>query len=147
MRLAAAPRYGLVRGAADVRAWRRGGRAGGGGMMATADAGSQITDLAADDHACLTFGEPEELFDLTAAFVRDGLARGLKVVWVTDATPDRATAELARRGIAVEEALASGQLVAASYDGRLLDGQVFSAGHAMTWLEREMQRAGNQGLR
>ena len=49
--------------------------------MTTAGADVQITDLAVDDHACLTFGEPEDLFDLTAAFVRDGLAGGLKVVW------------------------------------------------------------------
>jgi hypothetical protein len=32
-----------------------------------ADAGAQITELKADDHACLTFGEAEELFDLAAA--------------------------------------------------------------------------------
>ena len=81
----------------------------------TISADTQITDLTVDDHACLTFGEPEELFDLTAAFVRDGLDGGLKVVWLSDATPDRATAELARRGIVVAEARASGQLVAASY--------------------------------
>jgi len=47
----------------------------------------QVTELGAEDHACLTFGESEELFDLTAAFVRDGLAAGLKVVWVSDAGP------------------------------------------------------------
>ena len=113
----------------------------------TISADTQITDLSVNDHACLTFGEPEELFDLTAAFVRDGLDGGLKVVWLSDATPDRATAELARRGIVVDEALASGQLVAASYEGRLLAGQVFSAGQAMTWLAAEMATAGNQGLR
>ena len=38
-------------------------------MAVGADA--QITDLTAADHACLTFGEPDELSDLTAAFVRD----------------------------------------------------------------------------
>jgi hypothetical protein len=72
-------------------------------------ADAQITDLAVNDHACLTFGEPEELFDLTAAFVRDGLAGGLKVVWVSEAGSQRAASELARRGIAVEPALASGR--------------------------------------
>ena len=46
----------------------------------TIGADAQITDLAVNDHACLTFGEPEEFFDLTAAFVRDGLSGGLKVV-------------------------------------------------------------------
>jgi anti-anti-sigma regulatory factor len=113
----------------------------------TTSADTQITDLTVNDHACLTFGEPEELFDLTAAFVRDGLDGGLKVVWLCDATPDRATAELARRGIAVESALASGQLVTAGYEGRLLDGQMFSAGRAMTWLTREMQACDAAGLR
>ena len=86
----------------------------------TISADTQITDLTVNDHACLTFGEPEEPFDLTAAFVRDGLADGLKVVWLSDAAPDRATAELARRGVAVEAALASGQLSAVGDEGRLL---------------------------
>lgn len=113
----------------------------------TISADTQITDLTVNDHACLTFGEPEELFDLTAAFVRDGLDGGLKVVWLSDATPDRATAELARRGIAVEQALASGQLVAANYEGRLLDGQAFSTDQALTWLAREVAACKDQGLR
>jgi hypothetical protein len=52
--------------------WYRAGR----GDMVAADAGAQITELRADDHACLTFDEAEELFDLTAAYVRDGLAGG-----------------------------------------------------------------------
>jgi anti-anti-sigma regulatory factor len=113
----------------------------------TISADTQITDLTVNDHACLTFGEPEELFDLTAAFVRDGLDGGLRVVWLSDATPDRATAELARRGIAVDRALASGQLATVGYEGRLLAGQVFSAGQAMTWLTRELAACGEPGLR
>ena len=103
----------------------------------TVSAGSQITDLTLHDHACLTFGEPEELFDLTAAFVRDGLSSGQKVVWLSDAGPDRVTAELVRRGIAAERAMAAGQLVAES-EARLLPGQAFSAGHAMGWLSGQM---------
>lgn len=75
--------------------------------------GCQITDLTVNDHACLTFGDGEELFDLTAAFVRDGLSGGLKVVWLSEAGPGQATAELERRGIAVEPALAAGQMAAA----------------------------------
>ena len=79
-------------------------------MVSEAD--SQITDLTANDHACLTFGDPEELFDLTAAFVRDGLAGGLKVVWLNEAGGRQATTQLARRGIAVEPALTSGRMAA-----------------------------------
>lgn len=41
-----------------------------------ADGDAQITDLEVDDHACLTYGEPEELLDLTAAFVRNGCRAG-----------------------------------------------------------------------
>ncbi len=118
--------------------------------MTAVSADAQVTDLAVNDHACLTFGDPEELFDLTAAFVRDGLAGGLKVVWVSEAGPERGLPELARRGIAVKSALAAGQMVAAESAGQLLSGQAFSAGHAMGWLTEQMtacQREGYLGLR
>ena len=112
--------------------------------------GCQITDLTVNDHACLTFGDGEELFDLTAAFVRDGLSGGLKVVWLSEAGPGQATAELERRGIAVEPALAAGQMAAAGSEGRLLSGQAFSASRALGWLGGQMaacRREGFPGLR
>ena len=93
-------------------------------MAVGADA--QITDLTVDDHACLTFGEPEELFDLTTAFVRDGLIGGLKVIWLSEGTPAQAVAELARRGIAVEPAVAGGQMTAAAWEGSLLSGRAIA---------------------
>jgi hypothetical protein len=115
-----------------------------------AGASAQITELAVDDHACLTFGEEEELLDLTAAFVRDGLAAGLKVVWLSDAAPQLAAGELARRGIAVEAAAGRGQLTAAGCEGRLLSGQAFRADAAVGWLAGEVElsrEAGFPGLR
>jgi anti-anti-sigma regulatory factor len=114
--------------------------------MVVSDADSQITDLAVNDHACLTFGDPEELLDLTAAFVRDGLSGGLKVMWLSEAGPGRAAAELARRGIAVETALASGRMAAAGYEGRLLSGRAFSAGKAMEWLSGQMAACRTEGF-
>ncbi len=107
---------------------------------------AQITDLTVNDHACLTFGEPEELFDLTAAFVRDGLAGGLKVVWVSEAGAQRAVSELTRRGIAVEPALASGQMAAAGSERRLLSGQAFSASQAIGWLNGQMAACRHEGF-
>jgi hypothetical protein len=80
-------------------------------------ADTQITDLAVDDHACLTFGDPEEQFDLTAAFVRDGLAGGLKVMWLSDENPEQVLAALALRGIATCSAAAAGQMIAAAWEG------------------------------
>lgn len=109
-------------------------------------ADSQITDLAVNDHACLTFGEPEELYDLTAAFVRDGLSGGLKVVWLSEAGPGRVTGELARRGIAAESALASEQMAAAGCEGRLLSGQAFSAGQALQWLGGQIAACRQDGF-
>lgn len=111
------------------------------------DASAQITELKADDHACLAFGEMEELFDLTAAFVRDGLAGGLKVLWLSEAAPGSAVAELTRRGIAVEQAMAAGQMTAAECDeGRLLAGMVFSADAAIGWLSGQVESCREEGF-
>ncbi len=112
----------------------------------TADAGVQVTELGAEDHTCLTFGEPEELFDLTAAFVRDGLAAGLKVVWVSEAGPGLAAGELERRGVAVESAMANGQMTAAGCEGKLLSGQAFRADAAVGWLAGELASSVRQGF-
>jgi anti-anti-sigma regulatory factor len=115
-----------------------------------AEASAQITELAVDDHACLTFGEAEELLDLTAAFVRDGLAAGLQVMWLSDGAPQLAAGELARRGIDVEAAAGRGQMTAAGCEGRLISGQVFRADAAVGWLARQVElsrEAGFPGLR
>lgn len=112
-----------------------------------ADASAQITELGADDHVCLTFGEPEELFDLTAAFVRDGLEAGLKVVWLSDDGPGLVRAELTRRAIVAGPALDSGQMTAAGCEGRLLSGQAFSAQAAVGWLAGQLATSREQGFR
>jgi anti-anti-sigma regulatory factor len=112
-------------------------------------ADTQITDLSVDDHACLTFGEPEELLDLTAAFVRDGLAGGRRVVWLSE-EPQRVLSELGRRGIATEPAAAAGRMVVTACQDGLLAGQAFAVEHAMGWLRSQMNlslREGFSGLR
>jgi anti-anti-sigma regulatory factor len=112
----------------------------------TAETTAQITELTVDDHACLTFGEREELFDLTAAFVRDGLAAGLKVVWLSDAGPGQAASELARRGVPVQPAMNNGQMIAAGYQDRLLSGQAFRADTAVSWLSGQLESARDEGF-
>lgn len=108
-------------------------------------ADTQITDLAVNDHACLTFGEPEELFDLTAAYVRDGLASGLKVLWLSDSPPDQSLAQLARRGIEVSAAVTAGQMAAVACADYLLRGGAFTAGQAANWLHDQMAASRNDG--
>jgi len=102
----------------------------------TIGADSQVTDLALNDHACLTFCETEELFDLTAAFVRDGLAEGLKVVWVSDA-PQRLR-QLTERGVAVEPAASTGQMTLVTCESALLTRRAFHADRAMAWLDDQL---------
>jgi hypothetical protein len=111
-----------------------------------ADAGVQVTELGAEDHACLTFGESEELFDLTAAFIRDGLAAGLKVVCLSGAGPGPVAGELGRRGVGVQPAIARGQMTVAGWEGRLLSGQAFRADAAVSWLAEELQSCRKQGF-
>lgn len=118
---------------------------GSGGRMA-ADAGTQVTELTDEDHACLTFGEPEELADLTAAFIRDGLDGGLKVMWLSDTSPAGAVTELARRGLEPRTALERGQLAAAGCEGRLVSGQAFRAEAAVGWLAGQLEASRREGF-
>src|SRR2546423_7356572 len=63
------------------------------------------------DHACLTFSNAEERLDLVAAFVRDGLRRGQKVLcWTDELSPEGLAGELARRAARPGAALRRGQV-------------------------------------
>ena len=112
-----------------------------------ADASAQITELTVDDHACLTFGEREELFDLTAAFVRDGLAGGPEGdVAQRRRRPGQAVAELARRGIAVRVGDGGRADDRGGCEGRLLSGQAFRADAAVGWLTGQLESARERGF-
>jgi hypothetical protein len=109
----------------------------------------QVSDLRLTDHACLTFGDEEELLDLTAAFFRDGLGCGHKVIWVSESA-GRFESAFAGRDLAVTSALASGQLSAAGCEGTVLSSQSFAAGHALGWLKGQVdacKAGGFAGLR
>ncbi|WP_433186964.1 MEDS domain-containing protein [Actinoallomurus sp. CA-150999] len=124
------------------------------------DTGAQITDLTVNDHACLTFGESEELADLTAAFVRDGLAAGSRVVWLSD-TPQAAAVELGRRGLGTATAPAdpsaertaaagAGPIAVVDCQEGLMAGRAFEVERAVGWLREQVaaaQRKGYRGLR
>ncbi|GAA3218311.1 MEDS domain-containing protein [Actinocorallia longicatena] len=99
--------------------------------------GAQITEIG-DDHVCLTFCEHEELLDLTAAFVRDGLAAGAKVVWLSGLEPAAALAEMAGRGLTLIEAAAEGRMVVGGHEEGLLLDRSFDLEHATTWLKRQV---------
>jgi len=112
---------------------------------------STVEDLAPGDHACLTFTDPEERLDIVAAFVRNGLASGQRVICLTEAIaqPDLLH-ELDRRGLAVAASAGGGQLsVAGSADVFLPDG-TFAATRMLDGLRAQIDQArldGYSGLR
>ncbi len=70
-----------------------------------------VDELGPGDHACLTFSDADERLDIVAAFVRDGLEHGDKVVCLTDTLePGELSDELSDRGLPVEASTCSGQL-------------------------------------
>jgi len=115
-----------------------------GGSPVPVSAHTQVTDLSVDDHACLTFGEQEELLDLTAAFVRDGLDSGFRVVVLSD-TPQLAVAKLGWREIVTESAVAAGQMVMVASQDALIGPQGFSAEQAIGWLRAQLAESRRQG--
>ncbi len=105
---------------------------------------ARVDGLSEGDHACLTFSDPEERLDLLAAFVRDGLRRGEKVVcWTDEVAPDRLIAELTTRAVRPGAALRRGQLTVAAA-GTALSAE--RTGAAMVdLLAAELDRAAREG--
>lgn len=110
-----------------------------------ASADLQVSDLASRDHACLTFGDEEELFDLTAAFARDGLASGLKVLWISESA-GQMESDFAGRGLKVASAIASGQMAVVESEGPVLSSQAFAPGHTLNWLSGQIDACLTEGF-
>jgi anti-anti-sigma factor len=98
------------------------------------------------DHACLTFTDGEERLDLVAAFVRDGLRAGLKVVcWTDGVGPDELAHQLAARSVRPGAALRRGQLCIAPAAGSLLGAGPVTATRMVEVLAGEVEAAGRDG--
>ncbi len=110
-----------------------------------------VDDLAHGDHACLTFSDADERLDIVAAFVRDGLEQGDKVVCLTDAlAPDELTSELGSRGLPVANSVATGQLEVAPSVSMYVSSGAFDATEVIDgWRARidGARSAGYPGLR
>ncbi|HZN73240.1 MAG TPA: MEDS domain-containing protein [Micromonosporaceae bacterium] len=100
------------------------------------------------DHACLTFTDAEERLDLVAAFVRDGLRSGQKVVcWTDTISPDGLADELTARSVRPRAALRRGQLSIAAVSGSLLGPADVTAVGMVKVLAGEVATAGREGYR
>jgi anti-anti-sigma regulatory factor len=105
-----------------------------------------VDDLEPGDHACLTFSDADERLDIVAAFVRDGLERGDKVVCLTDLLrPDELSADLSERGLPVEATRRSGQLEVLSSVSEYIASGTFDPGHVISGLRSRIDGALQQG--
>jgi anti-anti-sigma regulatory factor len=118
-------------------------------MTETVSTDAVTTDkVDAGDHACLTFTDAEERLDLIAAFVRDGLRAGFKVVcWTDSITPETLTEQLTARSVRPGAALRRGQLRLAPAAGSLLGGGVVTAAGMADVLATEVDAAAREGYR
>src|SRR5262245_16749761 len=105
-----------------------------------------VDGLGEGDHACLTFSDSDERLDLVAAFVRDGLRQGQKVVCWTDAlAPERLVTELASRAVRPGAAVRRGQLRVASAGESLTGAGRGVASGMVEVLAGELAQASDEG--
>jgi anti-anti-sigma regulatory factor len=108
---------------------------------------TSVEALAAWDHACLTFSDPDERLDIVAAFVRDGIVRSRKVVCLTESVaPDRLTAELVDRGVPAPDTLPPHQLLIFSSEETWLAGGASAATSMIKMVERHLDDARREGF-
>jgi len=105
-----------------------------------------VDDLQPGDHACLTFTDADERLDIVAAFVRDGLGEGAKVVCLTDLlAPDDLSRELAERGLAVGESMHTGQLEVVPSTDAFIETGSFDSGRVIDRLRQRIDKADGLG--
>ena len=108
---------------------------------------TSVEALAPGDHACLTFTDGEERLDIVAAFVRDGLGVGYKVVCITDSVgPDRLLREFTERGVALDEALRRGQIALHTSDESWLANGALTASKMVDVLADQIDLADREGF-
>ncbi|HET8659639.1 MAG TPA: MEDS domain-containing protein [Micromonosporaceae bacterium] len=107
---------------------------------------TSVEDLSPGDHACLTFSDKEERLDIIAAFIRDGLGQGHKVVCFTESVPpDRLATELLEREVATDEPLRRGQLTVQTCDEAWLSGGPLTAARMIDVLGGQLDLASREG--
>lgn len=106
----------------------------------------RVDELKLGDHGCLTFSDSQERLDLLAAFVRDGLRQGQKVLCWTDAVdPEQLGRQLVGRSVRTGGAVRRGQLRFATVESSLLAGRPADAQRMVDVLAEQLDLAGREG--
>ena len=97
-----------------------------------------LADLRPHDHVAFLYETEEEHRAVVTAFVRQGLERHARVIYIAHSHPKQAfLAALRDSGLQVEPFLASGQLAVVSASQAYLCGGVFDPQRMLAYLERE----------
>jgi hypothetical protein len=106
---------------------------------------ARLTQVGLGDHACLTFTDAEERLDLLAAFAREGLRAGQRVLCWTDQLPPAAlAAQFTARHVRGTAATRRGQLTITSVEAALL-GRPASAKAMVAAVAAEVDAAARHG--
>jgi DNA-binding CsgD family transcriptional regulator len=110
-----------------------------------------IAELERGDHACCLYETEEERRAVLMPFLRQGLERGEKVLYIVDAhTPEAVLTHLRDEGLDVEPFLAHGQLAIVSRDETYMQQGVFDPDAMIALLRADTDQAlvdGYQALR
>ena len=107
-----------------------------------------IKDLEPGAHVCFLYETEEEHRALLTQYLRHGLDRGEKVLYVADArTADVILEYLRDDGVTVEPYLTSGQLGIRTASDTYLQGGVFDPNKMIASLRRETERALTEGYK
>lgn len=105
-----------------------------------------LPDLQAGEHVCWLYDREEDHRAVMSQFLRLGLERGEKVIYVADThTPEAILGYLRDEGLDPEAFLSQGQLVVTSCDAVYLQGGQFNPSALVARLRAETLRALGQG--
>lgn len=105
-----------------------------------------VSDLQPGDHLCCLYETEEEHRALLTPYLRQGIERGEKVVYIVDArTAETVLGYLRDDGMEVENYLASGQLLILTANDAYLREGVFSPEGMISLLRAETERALEDG--
>lgn len=108
---------------------------------------TQVASCGNHDHLALIYDNQEEQFDFVVPFLRMGLERGEKAVYIVDDNRPSVIAAMERYGIDVESATASGALaIITKHDAYLKNGD-FDPEWMIAFLTEALEETKRQGFR
>lgn len=106
-----------------------------------------ISELKPEDHICFFYRSEEEHRDVLSIYLREGLERNEKIVYILDYhDPDTICRYLSESGLQVEHYMDNGQLLFLFADEYYLRPGYFNPASTISLIRAEGQRAAQQGF-